>query len=195
MHCSLAGPKGSIELAADYRLTVTTLLVKFIACSCSKCRNNIRKQTKKYRGKMRRFLLVPCFPFISFFPPFIHCSFFLPFILSFILSFFLFFLFALSPCFHFRFIFYFCLFPPRSPRTEAGARKTETSEVDLGREDWMSDPVAVIQTSVRPTQQHFINALRGSGPLQTSGADNIKTLELTFLACVHGVTAIGRPRA
>lgn len=47
---------------------------------------------------------------------------------------------------------------------------------------WAEQPWAIVQESVVNIQQHWVDCLRSNQQPATSGADNLKSLELTFLA-------------
>jgi D-apiose dehydrogenase len=50
------------------------------------------------------------------------------------------------------------------------------------RHDWADPRYEVAQASLVPCLRDLLGALRGEGPAETTGADNLKTLELVFAA-------------
>jgi predicted dehydrogenase len=56
---------------------------------------------------------------------------------------------------------------------------------------WLSPPAEVIQDSVVHTQAHWVECLRAGRDAETSGADNLRTLELVFGA--YASAASGEP--
>eukprot|EP00041_Stephanoeca_diplocostata_P028218 m.791651 g.791651 ORF g.791651 m.791651 type:complete len:346 (-) comp23331_c0_seq8:532-1569(-) len=63
-----------------------------------------------------------------------------------------------------------------------------TTCVDFDVEDWMSGNGTLIQASVAPTQQHFIDCLVNRTTPETSGDDNIKTLKAMLAAYESAAT-------
>lgn len=55
-------------------------------------------------------------------------------------------------------------------------------EVDIARYAWSSSPFEVIQESVVAIQRHWVECLLEGRAPETSGADNLKTLDLVFAA-------------
>ncbi len=64
--------------------------------------------------------------------------------------------------------------------TRPGTR--EERGVDAEVLPWASRPWHVVQDSVLAIQRHWVECLREGSPPATSGADNLKTLELTYAA-------------
>jgi predicted dehydrogenase len=48
--------------------------------------------------------------------------------------------------------------------------------------DWVHPQYAVVQSSMVAIHRHFLSALAGNIPVETSGEDNLKTLQLTYAA-------------
>lgn len=59
---------------------------------------------------------------------------------------------------------------------------SELLHVPPNRYDWSEDPWTIVQDSVVNIQRHWCECLRGGSEPATSGADNLKSLNLTFLA-------------
>jgi D-apiose dehydrogenase len=55
-----------------------------------------------------------------------------------------------------------------------------TSEIPPQQRAWMRPPRHVVQDSVIRIQQHWVDCLKTGTETQTSGSDNLKTLELVF---------------
>mmetsp|Transcript_19615 Transcript_19615/g.51009 ORF Transcript_19615/g.51009 Transcript_19615/m.51009 type:complete len:357 (+) Transcript_19615:66-1136(+) len=61
-------------------------------------------------------------------------------------------------------------------------RAVSKATVPLPSAPWMSGLGHLIQASVPPTLQHFVDSLRAGSEPETSGEDNLKTLALTMAA-------------
>lgn len=55
-----------------------------------------------------------------------------------------------------------------------------TNKVELPHYDWADPAYALIHTSIVECNRNLLSALRGEGKAETTGADNLKTLELVF---------------
>lgn len=75
-----------------------------------------------------------------------------------------------------------------SVTTDAGTRRVDVSP---RRFDWAPVPVTAIPESVVNSQRHFLTCLQTGTTPDTSGADNLRTLELTFGA--YRAAAAGKP--
>jgi len=58
----------------------------------------------------------------------------------------------------------------------------KVSDVEPAVPRWREKPWHVVQDSVRNTQAHWIDCLRGGAEPKPSGADNLRTLDLVFKA-------------
>lgn len=58
----------------------------------------------------------------------------------------------------------------------------EAQTIQLPNYDWVHPEYAVVQTSMVAIQRNFLDGLRGAGQVETSGDDNLKTLQLTYAA-------------
>jgi D-apiose dehydrogenase len=56
----------------------------------------------------------------------------------------------------------------------------ETSSVPPPEFAWSTPPATNIQESVVAIQQHWVDAIRGGSAIETSGKDNLRTVELVF---------------
>jgi predicted dehydrogenase len=77
--------------------------------------------------------------------------------------------------------------------TVAARDGTQESMVDAEVPAWGARPWHVIQDSVRSIQRHWVDCLRDGRPAATSGADNLRTLQLVELA--YASAAAGRALA
>jgi len=66
--------------------------------------------------------------------------------------------------------------------TLAGPRGRRDFDVEPAVPVWGEKPWHAIQASVRATQAHWVDCLRGDAEPQPSGADNLRTLDLVFKA-------------
>lgn len=76
----------------------------------------------------------------------------------------------------------YCLTIVEAGDEGGGEPKVKKSTVKLPEADWMSGLGHLIQASVPPTLQHFVDCLRSGAEPETSGDDNLKTFSLTMAA-------------
>lgn len=60
--------------------------------------------------------------------------------------------------------------------------RQQTEQIRLPEYDWVNPQYAVVQTSMVELHRHFLLGLRNGQPVETTGADNLRSLELTYAA-------------